>query len=56
MKKWLNKKGGLAWGHNLGVFYYFSASEIMPDKVVVFGGRGLIRGGLMNQETELKSR
>jgi len=32
MKKWLNKRGGLSWGHNLAVFYYFSASDIRPDK------------------------
>jgi len=34
-------------GDNLVVFYYLGASEIWPDKRVAFGGRGLIRRGLL---------
>ena len=26
------------------IFYYLSISEIWPEKRVIFGGRGLIRG------------
>jgi hypothetical protein len=32
-------------GYNLVVFYYLSVSENWPDKRVVFGERGFIRGG-----------
>ena len=49
-KTWQNKRGGLSWGmtslelDNLPVCYYLSASEIWPDKRMVFDVRGLIRG------------
>ena len=34
VKRWLYKRGGLSWGHNLVVFYYLSAIEIWLDKMV----------------------
>ena len=39
MKKWPYKKGD-----NLVVFYCLGASEIWPNKGVVFGARGFIIG------------
>ena len=34
-------------GDNLVVFYSLSTSEIWPDKRMVFGGSGLVIGGLL---------
>jgi hypothetical protein len=50
VEKWPSKRGGLSGGGQFNttfVFYYFSASEIWPHRRVVFGGNGLIRGGLL---------
>ena len=40
-------------GDNLVVFYYLSASEIWPDKRVVFSGSGFIREGLLYFKNEI---
>ena len=40
-------------GDNLVVLYYLSASEIWPDKWVVFSGSGFIREGLLYFKNEI---
>jgi hypothetical protein len=38
---------------NVVVLYYLSASEIWPDKWVVFSGSGFIREGLLYFKNEI---